>query len=967
MKKLITAVLFVAFTSFLSSVGLMAQSIHPSKIVKAKYFDKSQALRDVTPIPVGKREREWKNKVIPNVFDFGKFNRKASWKTGPDRALQTTQGHPMDQDAIIEVNVNGINNIYNIAPPDTDGDVGPDHFFQMVNNGFAIYNKTGTKLYGPADNITLWDGFPGPWSNTNDGDPVVLYDEYSGRWIATQFALPYYPNGPFYELVAVSETGDPLGEWYRYAFEFDNMPDYPKFGIWRDAYYFTTNQFDHGAWLGGAVSILDRSSMLVGDPDAEMLFFEMGSSNGSLLPADADCTMTPPVGSPCYILSLSGASLKIWESNVDWTTPENSTVDYSGYIAVEPYSDNSISISQPGTSQKLDDLASRLMYRLQYRNFGDYEVMVTNHTVNAGSGRAGVRWYELRKYGAEWELYQQGTYAPEDGLSRWMASIAMNDQGIIALGYSVSGSTRYPSIRMAGQTAEATMGLGVLDIEEVSIKEGTSSQTGVNRWGDYSAMSVDPTDGNTFWYTTQYTNGGWSWRTQIAAVNFAQAPSPDFTADYTLIPVGESVNFFDESTNIPTEWDWTFTGGEPSSSTDQNPENITYNTEGSFTVELTATNDIGSNTIVKEAYIVTSATILPEVDFEISDSEGCTSDTILLTDLSDYLPREWLWEFSPSTVTFVNGTDANSQNPQVVFNQAGTYSITLTATNLNGYSSLEKTDVFTAGGLVPYFLETFENGLAERNWVVEAAFSPFTWEAQEIGGTTPGNMAAGIILRDKPEGQRDRLISPAFNLAGLSNASLEFQYAYAQRNDRLYDSLIVLVSADCGASWSRIYANGPDGSGVFATHELTSDFWPEVASDWCLEGWGATCVTLDLTPWAGSSDVKIAFESYSDLGNPLFIDNVAISQTVGVNETAGLPELRVFPNPTNGELHVMLGENANYNEIRVLNHFGQVIYRVQANQNSPSVVIPDLGLSSGMYFVVAQGPQGMKTVKVMSY
>ncbi len=966
MKKFITAVLFVAFISLLSGVGVMAQSIHPSKIAKAKYFDKSQALRDVTPIPVGKREREWKNKVIPNIFDFGDFNRKASWTTGPDRALQTTQGHPMNQDAIIEVNVNGINNIYNIAPPDTDGDVGPDHFFQMVNNGFAIYNKTGTKLYGPADNITLWDGFPGPWSNTNDGDPVVLYDEYADRWIATQFSLPYYPNGPFYELVAVSETGDPLGEWYRYAFEFDNMPDYPKFGIWNDAYYFTSNQFDHGAWQGGAVSILDRASMLVGNPDAEMLFFEMGSSNGSLLPADADGAMTPPAGSPCYLLSLSGASLKMWESHVDWTTPENSSVDYAGYIAVEPYSDNSISISQPGTSQKLDDLASRLMYRLQYRNFGDYQVMVTNHTVNAGSGRAGVRWYELRKYGAEWELYQQGTYAPEDGLSRWMGSIAMNDQGIIAIGYSVSGSTRYPSIRMAGQTAEATMGLGVLDIEEVSIKEGTSSQTGVERWGDYSAMSVDPTDGNTFWYTTQYTNGGWSWRTQIAAVNFAQAPTPDFTADYTLIPVGESVNFFDQSTNIPTEWDWTFTGGEPSSSTDQNPENITYNTEGSFTVELTATNDIGSNTVVKEAYIVTSSTILPEVDFEISASEGCTSDVITLTDLTDYLPRQWHWEFSPATVTFVNGTDANSQNPQVTFDEAGTYSITLEATNLNGSSSLEKADMFVAGGLVPYFLETFENGLSEKNWTVEASFSEFTWAIQEIGGTTPGNQAAGILLRDKPEGQRDRLVSPAFNLTGLSNASLEFQYAYAQRNDRLYDSLIVLVSADCGDTWTRIYANGPDGSGVFATHQLTSDFWPEVASDWCIEGWGATCVALDLTPWAGSSDVKIAFESYSDLGNPLFIDNVAVSQTVGVNETAQLPDLRVFPNPTNGQLNVVLGENSHYNEIRVLNHFGQVIYRVQANQNSQAVVIPDLGLSSGMYFIVAQGPQGVKTVKVMS-
>jgi PKD repeat protein len=547
-----------------------------------------------------------------------------------------------------------------------------------------------------------------------------------------------------------------------------------------------------------------------------------------------------------------------------------------------------------------------------------------------------------------------------------MASIAMNDQGDIALGYSVSSSTKFPSIYMAGQTAAATMGLGVLDIDEVPIVNGTKSQTGVERWGDYAAMSVDPTDGTTFWFTTQYSNGGWSWRTQIAAVNFTQAPTPDFTADYTIIPVGESINFFDQSTNIPSEWTWSFEGADPETSTDQNPENITYNTEGSFTVELTASNFVGSNTVVKEAYITTSSTILPEVNFEISAVEGCTSDVISFTDLTNYLPREWFWEFTPSTVTFVNGTDANSQNPEVVFDVAGVYSVKLTATNLNGSSFMEQSDLYTAGGMVPYFLETFDDGLDLRGWQVEAAFSDFTWEIQEIGGTTPGNQAAGILLRDKPEGQRDRLISPAFNLSGLSNASLEFQYAYAQRNDRLYDSLIVLISTNCGSSWERIYAGGPDGTGVFATHELTSDFWPEVASDWCLEGWGATCLTIDLTAWAGNSDIKLAFESYSDLGNPLFIDNVAVSQYVGVNQTKD-HDLSVFPNPTNGALHVNFGNSIHYNQVEVLNQFGQVVYRINTNEKVSAVVIPDLELTSGMYFVVARGSQGSSTVKVISY
>jgi len=966
MKKFITAFLICTLLLFIPMTGMFGQSIHPTKIVKAVHFDKSQPLRDVTLIPLGQRERTWKNKVVPNIFDFAKFNMKASWHNGADPVLQKVPGHPMSSDAVIDVNVAGITNTYGIAPPDTDGDVGPNEFFQMVNNGFAIYNKTGVKIYGPADNITLWSGFPGPWSSTNDGDPVVLYDEYSDRWIATQFSLPNYPNGPFYELVAVSETGDPTGSWYRYAFQFDNMPDYPKFGIWTNGYYFTSNQFNQGNWVGAAVSILDRDAMLLGDPDAEMLFFEMGSSNGSILPADADGP-APPDGAPCYFVSLKSTLLKLWSANVDWSNPNNATVDYIGIVPVAAYSDASISISQKGTSQKLDDLAGRLMYRLQYRNFGDYEVMVTNHTVNAnGAGQAGVRWYELRKYGSgNWEMYQQGTFAPFDGASRWMASVAMNDIGDIAIGYSISSSTKFPSIMIAGQSAGAPMGLGILDIDEITIKAGTGSQTGVDRWGDYSAMTVDPTDGTTFWYTQQYSNGGWNWRTQIAALNFAVAPVSDFTADNVIIPVGETVNFFDLSLNIPTGWSWVFDGGEPDNSLEKNPENILYSTEGSFSVELTTSNVAGNNTVVKEGYITTSSTILPEVAFGISALDGCISDTISFSDSTQFLPRQWNWEFSPSTVTFVQGTDASSQNPVVVFNQPGVYSVTLTATNLNGSSVLSKPELYSAGGKTPYFLETFEDGLAQNNWTIERSASEFTWEIQEIGGTTPGNLAAGILLRDKPQGERDRLISPAFNLSGLSNASLEFQYAYAQRNSHLYDSLIVYISVDCGNNWIRIFAGGENGTGNFATHELTSGFWPETDGDWCMTGWGAQCVNINLTNWTGNSDVKLAFESYSDLGNPLFIDNIAVSQYLSVDEINS-NAIKVYPNPTNGSLHVLIGDSP-YTQIQLLNQYGQVVYQTRVDKKSATVIIPDLGLSTGMYFVVARGAQGMSTVKLIAY
>jgi len=339
-----------------------------------------------------------------------------------------------------------------------------------------------------------------------------------------------------------------------------------------------------------------------------------------------------------------------------------------------------------------------------------------------GSGRAGIRWYELRNYGTEWSIYQQSTYAPEDGENRWMGSIAMNQNGDIALGYSVSSTSTYPSIRIAGQSAGAPLGLGVFDVDETSIVEGAKSQTGVNRWGDYSAMAVDPTDGQAFWYTTEYSNGGWNWKTQIASVEFMQEPITNFTSDEILIPVGETVNFTDLTSGIPSNWNWTFSGGTPSESTNQNPENILYDTEGTFNVKLVSSNDMGIDSILKETYITTSTTILPDVDFTFNIESLCLGDTIKFIDQTQLSPIQWLWQFEPSDVIFVNRTNENSQNPEVTFSSTASYSVTLTAWNLNGSSQITKYDIIESGGMQPYFIETFENnGFNRYNWTIENA------------------------------------------------------------------------------------------------------------------------------------------------------------------------------------------------------------------------------------------------------
>ncbi len=436
------------------------------------------------------------------------------------------------------VNFEGVNNVDGVLPPDTNGAVGPNHYVQMVNLSTAIYDKQGNLLYGPFHPSDLWPAGD-VCHDSNDGDPVVLYDQLADRWLLTQFALPNYPSGPFYQCIAVSKGPDPTNnpdDWYPYTFlaSETKMNDYPKLGVWPDGYYMSANQFATAGGASGAGAwVFERDKMLNGEA-ASMQYFDIADwGYWGLLPSNLAGPTPPPPGTPNYFASVdmdwTGTDdiFHIFAFHTDWDNPANSTFRLVKELVVAPFDSDMCGgarscIPQPGTTVGLDAIADRLMMHLWYRNFGSYDVLVTNHTVDVGGDHAGIRWYEIRNPGSDAFIYQQGTYAPDDE-HRWMGSIAMDGAGNIALGYSVSSSDVYPSIRYTGRIAGDPPGEMTLGEGEIIAGSGSQTHT-ASRWGDYSAMMVDPVDDCTFWYTTEYieTTGSAPWQTRIAAFAFPE-------------------------------------------------------------------------------------------------------------------------------------------------------------------------------------------------------------------------------------------------------------------------------------------------------------------------------------------------------------------------------------------------------------------------------------------------------------
>jgi hypothetical protein len=535
MKKFITILIAIHCLLLTANLSQAQQATNP-KVKKNVWFFKTEPIRDMTVVLPGVNMEE--QEAIRNRFP------RRSEELGPGSGqpdkpdLQTTPGSVRTRGPLL--NFEGIGNVQGVYPADPNGEVGLNHYIQTVNCSFAVWDKSGDLLFGPVHYKTIWASFPGPWNNYNWSDPVIKYDHMADRWVIVSMSFNYTF---YYTMVAVSETPDPMGAYYCYAYYYGNdMNDYPKLSIWPDGYYLTYNFWDSQdeTFMYSLAGAADREAMLNGEATATMIEIEVPNSDeGDFFPLPADCRGAEvPDSEPCYIATLGSHdpgnfwqfSLDIYAFNTDWEVPSNSTLECIYQFDIgefEPITAFEGAAPQMGSEFTVNTIPIYLMYPLTYRALPGYEAMTLCHTAWDGEINY-IKWYELRKDSEDWYIYQTGNYAPGDE-HYFMGSISINGNGDIALGYSISSEDMYPSIHLTGRRAEDEP--GEMTLEPLELYQGLNyannyqSEFEQNRWGDYSSMMVDPEDDTTFWYTNMYTlatTGIGNWATRIFSFNMSE-------------------------------------------------------------------------------------------------------------------------------------------------------------------------------------------------------------------------------------------------------------------------------------------------------------------------------------------------------------------------------------------------------------------------------------------------------------
>lgn len=691
MKKLIF--LFALFTS----LSIFAQNDTKS-VGQGIYLGKSEPLRDF-PLLNGETKGKTTLKIIPNNFPVNGYEGENSLPTGEDSVRQSAFDLANRQFSNLGVNFDGINRdeASNAIPPDPTGAVGPNHYVNGVNIAIKVFDKSGNLLAGP----TSLGNFIG--DNQESGDPIIMYDQLADRWFVSQFNTT--TDGL---AIAISETPDPTGAYFLYEFPLDSFPDYPHYSVWHDAYYLTANK------AGETIYALERDVMIAGGANPQILGFTLpgviANPNSVFSPASAYLSGTDfDPNTPGYITYLqddawngvSNDHLKVWELDIDFTNPSNSTISDPLEIPVAPFDSffaqfGTGELDQPGTTQRIDMITGVISYAAHYRPFADHNSWLVTFNVDVESNNeiAGIRWIELRNSDTDdWSLYQEGTYSPADGFSRFMGSGAIDAQGNIGLAFNIGRADTPVGIAYTGRFENDP--LGQMTVVEETIVSGVGVQTITNRFGDYSQLSMDP-NGFSFWNTSEYFTSNDNWSTRVTEFSLTNNLQNDVGITAIITPVDGALtanevitvnvrNFGTEvQTDIPIQLsvddlvvaNEVFSGPIPAN--------------GILPYSFTQTVDMS---LVGQTYVIDAKTNLVGDEFEPNDDASKTVTHLLpndigVTDLVAPASGSNLSNTETVTITVTNfGSEDQADFPvNFTFNGEPTVTETFTGTLTSGTS-----------------------------------------------------------------------------------------------------------------------------------------------------------------------------------------------------------------------------------------------------------------------------------------
>ncbi len=719
-KLLFTGLALILYVS----TGFSQQSQNPQiSSVVGKLIRVTPKLADIDPKTMyGEPLKVTRNlKGIIGISEEGeerlerKLERLAKKHT--DGAVQSSFG--VNSSVNPSVPITSVNQSYDglawssFDPSDNNLAVGPNHVIQIINDvsgsRFKIWNKTTGAVVGNAAGTILSTvtGVSGA------GDPVVVYDQLADRWMLTEFGPSACCNSI---IVAVSVTSDPTGSYKVYQYTDPSFfPDYPKFSVWHNAYYARTSDFNAAgtAFLGGSIWAFDRTAMLAGAATAAMVRVRL-TDNGALSyynmnTIGLDGTATSSQSGLFAVPNQANSTINIFEFTPDFVTPANSVVGPLTPITVAAYSLPPGSVSQQGSAQTIQTLGQRLMYRLSYRKRGSTESVLIGHTVaGTTSGLSAVRWYEMRRTGGVWGLYQQGTITGSDGNSRLMPGISMDNNGNIGLMYNVSGSTAFPSIKYTGRNECDP--LGQMTLPEQTIVNGTVSHTIASRWGDYNTLAADPTILGSFWGTAQY-GGAISGFTSGNATRVFNISVSGGAATFTTQPqsttvcAGTTASFNAVAAGNPPityQWQLSTNGGgtwaDIAGATASTYSFTALASQNGYQYRCVGTSSCGSGT--SNAATLTITTLSQGGTLSSSSTTACSGPNSTTLTLNGYVGNIIQWESS------INGGAtwsiiANTTNTLTVTNltQTTQYRVLVQSTGCTASYSSVSTITFVAAGV----------------------------------------------------------------------------------------------------------------------------------------------------------------------------------------------------------------------------------------------------------------------------